>query len=79
MWITLQVLVVAILVATILISVSAIVFNYYLLELFDVNIFIYILSNLPLFLTIVGGELVILFGISFLVSFSFVSSLNRKI
>jgi hypothetical protein len=55
MWITLQVLVVAILVATILISVSAIVFNYYLLELFDVNIFIYILSNLPLFLTIVGG------------------------
>jgi len=79
MWITFQVLIVAIIVAIILISVSAIIFNHYLVSLFDVNMFSFLAENIVGFVTIVLFEFVVLFAIHFFVSFSFVKSLNKKI
>jgi hypothetical protein len=60
-------------------AASAFSINYYLTELFDVSMFVYIRENIWMFITIVAIELVALFGISFLVSFLFVRSLNKKI
>ena len=79
MWITMQVLVVAIVVAVVLIAISAVVFNHYLVELFDVSIFVSIGDNMWSFLIAILVELFVLCGISFWVSYAFVSSLNKKI
>lgn len=79
MWITMQVLVVAIVVALILIVASAFAFNHYLVELFDVSMFTYIAENLGKFVTIALVEIVGLFMISLVVSYLYVSSLNKKI
>lgn len=79
MWITMKVLVAAVVVALLLMAASVFSINHYLTELFNVSMFVYIRENIGMFITIIAIELVALFGISFVVSFLFVKSLNKKI
>jgi hypothetical protein len=46
MWITMKVLVASVIVALILMAASAFSINYYLTELFDVSMFVYIRENI---------------------------------
>jgi len=79
MRLTLLVLLWSVVVAIILIWVSSYVVNYYLVELFDVSLFVYASENIANLGIVLWGEFIFFVIISLLVSFGYVSSLNKKI
>jgi len=59
--------------------ISVVVINHYVVDLFDVNLFVYIKENLTWLFLVLWIEIVLLMWISLSVSFGFVSQLNKKI
>jgi len=77
MWITFFVLLESVVVSSILILIWTYIVNYYLFELFSLNLLEVI--NIWKFIGVLFLEFIFILSISLLVSFGFVTSLNKKI
>ncbi len=79
MWITMKVVSASVVITLILVLLSMFTVNHYLIELFDVSMFVYIHEHMAMFLVVIAVELLSLFAVSFGVSYWFIKSLNKKI